>query len=1053
MARCAAVTDITVIEDAPFHADVAASRVHRWTRGDWQLLPFVWHARRWRLRAINRWKMVDNLRRSLVAPLSLALLAFALATGVVSPWASFLLVAFAFSGGPLLGALAGLAPSSDDVARLHFYRQALADLGRALASAAWLLAQLVQLALMSTDAIVRALYRQFVSRRHLLEWRTAAAAEAAATTDLAVLVRKHWGAPVAAAALWLALMAGGTRYPVATSLLCLVWAMSPVWTWFVSRPRRRPRGGALSPDDRALLHDVGRDTWRLFERVVGAEDHHLPPDNLQVAPSDMVAHRTSPTNVGLYLLATACAQRFGWIGSVEMIERIEATLATLATLPRHRGHFFNWYDTGSAQALTPLYVSTVDSGNLCTHFLALAQACLALSRAPLADDALRRAIAASATRITVAARRRRADRRRRRSPSCWRAATFSSACAPTRGASTACSTPPPSELAAAASTSGGDETMPSPAESPRLGDPRPSVDAAIGAARHHGADERIRRRPAPRRHRPGLPQLAEEPDFGFLFHRKRRLFHIGFRVAEHQLDGGFYDLLASEARATSLWAIAKGDVPAAHWVALGRPFYAVGELAGLRSWSGSMFEYLMPTLVLDEPYGSVLHSAAHAAVLEHIAFAREHHVPWGISECAYAASDHTLAYQYAPQGVPRLALRRTPDNELVIAPYATALAAQVAPHRAASNLRRLEQARARGRYGFIESLDYSPGRQSGGEGVARVSTFMAHHQGMSIVAIANVLLDGVARHWGMGDARIEAVASLLHERAPREVPPLREPPASLVTSAQLKRSPGHVPRGHAGDGGDRADPPALERPLCRRAARQRRRREPARRARDHALARRRAARRARLLLPRPLGPAAAAGLADPAPRARSAPPHYHCSLHADRVAFSAVWPELEATTTVWVSPEDDIEFRRVVLRNRGERTLDLELLSSFEVTLADPRADESHPAFQNLFVSAEWQAHHQALVFERKPRLATDKGCSPPTSSPTPSRRTSPCGSRSTASAGSAATATSAIRWRRSTRRRRRRPTRTRRTLDTGLDPVVGVRRADADRRRRARCG
>ncbi|MDQ6639871.1 MAG: carbohydrate-binding protein, partial [Pseudomonadota bacterium] len=378
VARCAAVTDITVIEDAPFHADVAASRVHRWTRGDWQLLPFLWNAKRWRLRAINRWKMLDNLRRSLVAPLSLALLAFALATGGISPWASFLLVAFAFSGGPLMGALAGLAPSRDDIARVHFYRQALADLGRALASAAWLLAQLVQLALMSSDAIVRALYRQFVSRRHLLEWTTAAAAEAAATTDLAVLVRKHWGAPAAAAALWLALMVARTAHPVATTLLCLVWALSPVWTWWVSRPRPRERGGALSPADRALLHDVGRDTWRLFERVVGAEDRYLPPDNLQVVPSDMVAHRTSPTNVGLYLLATACAQRFGWIGSIEMIERIEATLATLATLPRHRGHFLNWYDTRSTEALTPLYVSTVDSGNLCTHLLVIYNECLSL---------------------------------------------------------------------------------------------------------------------------------------------------------------------------------------------------------------------------------------------------------------------------------------------------------------------------------------------------------------------------------------------------------------------------------------------------------------------------------------------------------------------------------------------------------------------------------------------------------------------------------------------------------------------------------------------------
>ncbi|MEO5843981.1 MAG: glucoamylase family protein, partial [Caldimonas sp.] len=951
---------------------VAASRVHRWTRGDWQLLPFLVHARRWRLRAINRWKMLDNLRRSLVAPASLALLAFALATGGVSPWASFLLVAFAFSGGPLMGALAGLAPSRDDIARVHFYRQALGDLGRALASAAWLLAQLLQLALMSSDAIVRALYRQLVSRRHLLEWRTAAAAEAAATTDLAVLFRKHWGAPVAAGALWVALMASGTRYPVATTLLCAVWAMSPLWTWWVSRPRARPRGGALSPADRALLHDVGRDTWRLFERVVGADDRHLPPDNLQVVPTDMVAHRTSPTNVGLYLLATACAQRFGWIGTVEMIERIEATLATLATLARHRGHFLNWYGTQSAEALTPQYVSTVDSGNLCTHLLALAQACTTLSREPFDAAPLQRALEASATRIALL---RAAGREPIGGPALADVLGGAAPLARMRdeparfGALLAAAA---AELEANAPAAV-DEAMPSPAQKlawatlDHLSTLRSALRDVAGGSDAGGATARLLSIATSCR------ALAVEPDFSFLFNRKRRLFHIGFRVAEHQLDGGFYDLLASEARATSLWAIAKGDVPAAHWVALGRPFYAVGELAGLRSWSGSMFEYLMPTLVLDEPDGSVLHSAAHAAVLEHIAFAREHHVPWGISESAYAASDHTLAYQYAPQGVPRLSLRRTPNDELVVAPYATALAAQVSPHRAATNLRRLEQARARGRYGFIEALDYSPGRQSGAEGVARVSTFMSHHQGMSIVSIANVLLDGVARHWGMGDARIEAVASLLHERAPREVPPLREPPTSLLSSLQLKRSPGmfrEVPPGmtaieptHLLSNGRYAV--ALR---ANGAGASRRGNLAITRSRDDAL---RDAQGWFFYVRWDRQPQPVSLTQHPAPDPAA---HYHCSLHADRVVFAANWSELEATTTVWVSPEDDIEFRRVVLHNCGERMLDLELLSSFEVTLADPRADESHPAFSNLFVSAEWQAHHQAIVLARKARLATDKG-------------------------------------------------------------------------------
>ena len=973
LARCAAVTDINVIEDAPFHADVAASRVHRWTRGDWQLLPFLLRPRRWPMHAVNRWKLLDNLRRSLVAPMSLALLAFSLATGLVEPLPMLLLVFLAFSAGPLMGAVAGLSPSRDDIAWTHFYRQAFKDLARAFVSGAWLLVQLMQLALMAADAIVRALWRLAVSRRHLLEWTTAAAAQAAATTDLPSLLRKHWAAPLAAAVLLAALLAAGTPFPITCVVLCAAWSLSALWTWWVSRPRPVGAVDALSLADRAYLGDVARETWRLFERCVVAGEHELPPDNLQTVPSEMVAHRTSPTNIGLYLLCTVTAHRFGWIGAADAVARIEATLRTLATLPRHRGHFLNWYDTQSAQALLPMYVSTVDSGNLCTHLLAVSEAALEIAAAPLDSTRLRAGLVESKAR--VAALRAAAD-----------AST---------GSALQALLALPDPLADMASRSSTVAALVDAAEAevlavlPPFDGDAPALPAHLlgWAALDHVATLRSALRDIAAASPPGgaaaiasrlrelaatCKQLAVEADFSFLFNRKRRLFHIGFRVVEHQLDAGFYDLLASEARATSLWAIAKGDVPAAHWAALGRPFYAVGALAGLRSWSGSMFEYLMPTLILDEPHGSVLHSAGHAAVLEHIAYGREHHVPWGISESAYAASDHTLAYQYAPQGVPRLALRRTPVDELVVAPYATMLAAQVAPHRAAANLRRFEAAQARGRYGFLEALDYTPARQSANEGLARVYTFMAHHQGMSIVALANVLLEGAPRHWGMRDPRIEAVSSLLHERAPREVPPLRAPPSTPTLNTQ-RRGPGmlrEVVPGMAaiepthllsngryavalranGAGTSRFGGNAVSR------------------SRDDAL---RDSHGCFFYLRWDRQPSAVSLTQHPAPDPAA---HYHSTFLADRVIFTASWPEVEATTSVWVSPEDDIEFRRVVLRNCGDRLLDLELLSSFEVTLADARADESHPAFSNLFIAAEWQADHQALVFERKPRLVTDKG-------------------------------------------------------------------------------
>jgi cyclic beta-1,2-glucan synthetase len=873
IARCAVVSDLSLVEDAPFHADVAASRVQRWMRGDWQLLPFLLRPRHWPMDGINRWKMADNLRRSLVAPAALALLALALAGVSVSPGAALALVLAAFMAGPLMGAVSGFAPSRDDLAKRHFYRLAGADMARALGAGLWHLAQLLQQALQALDAIGRALYRTLISRRLLLQWTTAAAAQAGARTDLPGTLRRHAAEPVLAAALLLALLAAGTPTPALAVGLCALWGAAPLWTWAVSRPRRRLRETPLSAGERAYLQAIARDTWRYFERCIGPQDQHLPPDNLQTLPQEIVAHRTSPTNIGLYLLSACCARTFGWIGTPDLLARLEATLATLDRMERQHGHLLNWYDTQTLAPLLPKYVSTVDSGNLSGHLLAVAQACL--ERAGMAEDAL---------------------------------------------------------------------------HAPRL----------------HALAQRC--------------QLAAwAPDYGFLYHRKRRLLHIGWRVAEQALDAAFYDMLASESRLTSLLAIAKGDVPVSHWASLGRLFYALGSTVGLRSWSGSMFEYLMPSLMLDEPEGSVLHDACCAALREQIAFAQAQGVPWGISESAYAVSDHTLAYQYAPQGVPRLALRRTPPDELVIAPYATALAAPLAPRLACRNFEALEALGARGAFGFIEALDFSPGRRAQGQACVPVATFMAHHQGMSIVALANVLHDGVVQRWGTAQPQVEAMLSLLHERAPREVSTLHEPPAEASPQALKDRAPGL--QRELTPGAAAIEPTHLLSNgrysvtlRANGAGWSRHGRTDLTRWRDDALRDEHGS----FFFLRWWEPGQAAAAAGPVSLTQHPAPDadadYQCSFHADRVCFSAEWPALQAHTTVWVSPEDDIEFRQVELRNLGSRPLTVELSSVFEPTLSDARADESHPAFMNLFVGASWQPEHQALMFTRTPRLPTEPG-------------------------------------------------------------------------------
>lgn len=980
IARCAAVSDITVIEEAPFHADVAASRVHRWTRGDWQLLPFMLRPRRYPIRAVNRWKMFDNLRRSLVAPMSLGLLLLALGSGIVSPWATLVLVGAAFIAGPLMGAAAGFAPSRDEIAMRRFFAEAGVDLMRALLGGAWLIAQLLQHSLMNLDAVLRALYRLLLSKRHLLEWTTAASAQANASTRLGAIARKHWAVPPVALVLLVALWAFGSPTPLLAATLCVVWAPAPIWIWWVSRPRPRRRDASLPSADQAYLEGVARDTWRLFERCVGADDNHLPPDNLQMTPQTLVAHRTSPTNIGLYLLSAACARRFGWIGTQELLQRGEATLETLAELPRHRGHFLNWYDTQRMAPLLPMYVSTVDSGNLSGQLLALAQACAEFAGAPYDELPVRRALAVGLQRIAAL---RSAAPPLEPDGAIVRLLSLAD---PLRDARIRADSLD-ALLRAAAS---------------ELAALLPDVDVpgAYGATQRFGwcvADyiatlrsalldqrceqsiargETLPRGDASRRLlalAARCRRLAWEADFAFLYHRKRQLFHIGYRVAEQQLDTSFYDLLGSEARLTSVLAIAKGDVPVGHWAALGRPFYAVGAYAALRSWSGSMFEYLMPSMVLDEPHGSVLRDACCACLREQVDFARRHRVPWGISESAYAASDHTLAYQYAPQGVPRLALRRTPADELVIAPYATALGAQIAPHGAVANFTRLEALQARGRYGFIDALDFTPGRQSEAEGVTRVETFMAHHQGMTIVSLANVLLDNAPRRWGVANPHIEAVMSLLHERAPREVSVLLEPPPEAPLPARERRGAGLVRElvpgvsalapTHLLSNGRYA---VTLRPNG--AGWSRWGNVGITRSRDDLL---RDAFGSFFHLRWDRQPQAVSLTQHPAPDPSA---HYQCSFHADRVCFDARWPEIETRTTVWVSPEDDIEFREVELRNLSDRPIELELMSVFQITLADPRADEAHPAFSNLFLRAQWRSAQHALVWERKPRLPTEAG-------------------------------------------------------------------------------
>ena len=871
IARCAYVSDVVLVEDQPHHSGVDASRQHRWTRGDWQLLPLMCKPARYGIDKLGLWKMLDNLRRSLVVPSSLALLVWVIFTGALPISKAIAVVLAAFLVGPLLGALSGLVPTRSRIVLLHFFHVGMVELWRAFAASAWLFTQLAVKTGMLLDAIARTLWRLVVSRKHLLQWTTAAQAQAAAKYSLASFVRRHWVASLVCVVLaGLATSASGSPHPVAGATLFLIWALAPVAAWWASCPPRHERATRINADERTYLLELARDTWRFFEHCVSPQDNCLPPDNLQIDTEPTLAHRTSPTNIGLYLLSVACARQFGWITTAELVKRLQATLATVERLPKHDGHLFNWYQTETLDVLLPAYVSTVDSGNLAGHLLAVAGSCNALTR--------------------------KAD-----------------------------------------STSDEKRTL------------------ALIAAQCNA--------------------LCMGMNFRGLYNPKRHLFHIGLRVHEHILDSSYYDLLASESRLTSFLAVAKGDVPRRHWMALGRVFLSSGVTPGLKSWAGSMFEYLMPSLVMREPDNGLLRMAASAAVAEQQVFGHQQGQPWGVSESAYFAQDHSLAYQYSPFGVPRLALRRTPVAEHVVTPYASVMAAMFAPHEAVSNLRRLERLRSRCsdqyQFGFMDAIDFTASRQPHDEQFSVVKNYMAHHQGMSLVALCNVLCAQAPRRWFSDAPLVRAFESLLHERCPRKIissanprilPELAEDlQANAFQSRKIdplakQWQPTHLLSNGQYSVALRANGAGVSRWKKHNISRWR-----DDLLRDHY---------GTFVYVRPQGDGPVSSLTShPAPHPRW---DYTARFLADRVVFKSKSNELETTTTVLVSPEDDTELRTVTLHNMGKSAITYEVISCFEVALAEARADEAHPVFSNLFIETVWHPEWRAILVSRRPRLQGD---------------------------------------------------------------------------------
>ena len=977
-ARAGLVTDVELFESAPSHYGVAVARQHRWARGDWQLLPWILGGR---VPVIGRWKMVDNLRRTLSAPAAFLTLFLGWTLVAASPlaWTAFVLGTITLPA--LLPVVTGLIPRGRGFSKRSHVRAVGRDLVLAGSQTALTITMLAHQAWLMADAMLRSLIRVYVTHRNLLEWVTAAQAKAGLRLDLRGFYRRMAGG-VALAVLSAAAIAWGrpAAWPFALPFL-LLWVTSPVLARWISVPLPAARTRPLSPADAQALRLVARRTWHFFSTFVGPEDHALPPDNFQEDPSPVVAHRTSPTNLGLYLLSTTAAHDFGWIGTLDAVDRLEATLETMSRLERFRGHFFNWYDTADCRPLNPRYVSSVDSGNLAGHLIALQHACLEpIDREALVEAALRgiedaAALVRESSRAFVGGKRPSTHARQAldQALDAVMAATAGGPRTPVEWARRLAELAAHASVVLALARSLAEEDGAGPRAEVVLW--AEALSATLDSHRRDLAEagplseSLIHRRTA-------LAQRAQsmvaEMDFTFLFDPVRQLFAIGYRVEDASLDQSHYDLLASEARLTSFVAIAKGDVPVAHWFRLGRALTPVEQDSALVSWSGSMFEYLMPLLVMRAPRGSLLEQSGRLVVRRQITYGAERGVPWGVSESAYNVRDLEQTYQYSNFGVPGLGLRRGLGEDVVVAPYATALAAMIDPAAAVQNFQRLREAGASGAYGLYEALDYTGSRLPEGSRVAVVRTYMAHHQGMLLVALANVLHGGVMRARFHAEPIVQATELLLQERTPRDVAVAR-PRAEEVTAAADVRefippvvrrftSPHGPVRTHllsngryavmltaAGSGYSRWRNIALTRwqeDVTRDEAGM------------HVYLRDVHGGRIWSAGYQPSG---------------SEPESYEVVFSEDRARIARRDGAIATTLDVIVSPEEDAEIRRVSLTNLGPRARTIELTSYAEVVLTTPAADAAHPAFSNLFVDTECAPEFDALLATRRPR-APDEG-------------------------------------------------------------------------------
>ncbi len=1028
-ARSGLISDVQLYEEYPFRYIEDMQRRHRWIRGDWQvagwMLPFAKMSdgkfHRNTISSLSRWKIFDNVRRSLVPVSLLILIVFGLVNGV-SPWfwafavVSILILPAALSLGWEL-----IMKPKDVIFSQHFNYTLIAAKDR-LIQFIINFATLPYEAFFTADAIMRTVWRMLISKKHLLQWNPYS--NKRSRKNFLEFYANMWFAPMFAAAMFIYLLFFSTSILFVAFPLLALWALAPFVAWYISRPGVNKQVN-ISEEQKTNLRMLARKTWAFFETFVTAEENWLPPDNYQEYPVERIAHRTSPTNIGMALLSNLTAYDFGFITTSQLIERTSNTIRTMQGMEKYRGHLYNWYDTQSLVPLAPKYISTVDSGNLAGHLITLKQGLLALAENKIAGasffegliDTLNiiseKTISTNAYPLlekfsgkiqedyppvldSLSETKKYIDELQTSFAQLLLIINFDAESEETWWVQKAVAqiTEAKNEIASLCPWL----VLPvAPARFGELIPMLPSIPSIKQLSRieeimlhkiitFDSADNSIEENEwlnnfrlvitqSGRRAKEisiTLEQLAikcnelADIDYDFLYFRSQHLLTIGYNVDEQRKDNGFYDLLASEARLTTFIAIAQGKLPQDSWFALGRQLTNFGTTPILLSWSGSMFEYLMPLLVMPTYDNTLLNQTYKAIIQKQIDYGKKRSVPWGISESGYSLTDANLNYQYKAFGVPGTGFKRGLGEDLVIAPYATMMALMVEPEEAYKNLQVLKEAGFERKFGFFEAIDYTSSRVQRKQTHTVIRSFMAHHQGMGFLSIAYLLLNKPMQQRFIADLGVKSSLLLLQERIPRistfyspalhaadialtggsdmpmrviKTPNTAIPAVQLLSNGRL-----HVMITNSGSGYTRWKNIAVTRwredTTC-----------------DN---------RGTFCYIRDVDNDVYWSSAyQPSLQTGT---NYEAVFSQGRAEFRRTDLSLDTHTEIVVSPEDDIELRRIHITNRSRKRRVIEITSYAEVVLVPPLAEEMHPAFSNLFVETSVNEERHAIICTRRPR-------------------------------------------------------------------------------------